>query len=100
MPAALARPEMTTKMFLATRAQNAIPFLFGFAFAAKIAEAQPLFYTYVSLEARIAQAESVVHGTISNLSRSLMVPPGAYVTNIDHWGDRMVRYLTERPDGE
>ena len=91
---------MTTKIFLSTRPRNTILLLFGFALAAKMADAQPLLYTYVSLEARIAQAESVVHGTISHLSRTLIIPPGAYVTNIDHWGDQVVRHITERPDSE
>jgi hypothetical protein len=51
------------------------------------------------LEARIAQADSVVVGSIINLSRTVVVPAGGSVTNVERWGDREVRYLSERPDG-
>jgi len=45
------------------------------------ASAQPVYVTYHSLELRVVLAQSIVHGTITNLTRTVLVPPNGYRTN-------------------
>ena len=45
-------------------------FFLGIAFASRVAEAQPVFTVHRSIELRVAQAQFVVRGTISHLTRT------------------------------
>ncbi len=60
--------------------RDMFPYLLALALTSTIAKAQPVFVTHRSLEARIAQAESVFRGTISHLSRTGVVPSGGKET--------------------
>ena len=46
-------------------------FFLGIAFASRVAEAQPVFTVHRSIELRVAQAQFVVRGTISHLTRTV-----------------------------
>src|SRR4051812_37210889 len=48
--------------------------------------------TYWTLEARIARADGVVRGTISKLSRKVIVAPGGQSPDGVSWPDGIVEY--------
>ena len=54
-------------------------FFLGIAFASRVAEAQPVFTVHRSIELRVAQAQFVVRGTISHLTRTVLEPPDSEV---------------------
>jgi hypothetical protein len=66
--------------------------LSSIVFSATIAKAQPVFFTYYSLEARVAQAQSVFRGTISNCSGTFIERQGGFFGGYKEDG-------TKRPDG-
>src|ERR1017187_9152504 len=66
--------------------------LTGVVFLARTAKAQPVFWTYRSLEARVATAQCVFRGTISNCSGTFIERRGGYFGGYRDDG-------TMRPDG-
>jgi len=65
--------------------------LWGLALTAGTAGAQ-IGQTYLTLEARIAEAEGVVVGTIIKVSRKVIVPPGGKAPNGVDFPDGIVEY--------
>src|SRR5436305_640376 len=67
------------------------------AFFPATTEGQPVFRTYQSLEARIAQARSVVRGSISQCSGAFIERQGGYFGGRDEAGrrraDGVMRYV-------
>lgn len=81
------------------RQREILLLLLGFLFAPTLVKAQPVYPTHLSLELRIATAESVVRGRIIKQTRTIIIPPGGFVTNVQYQGGREVRYASESPDG-
>jgi hypothetical protein len=62
--------------------------------------AQPVITVHRSIELRVVQAEFVVRGTISDLARTVVVPPDGYVTNWVRIDGEERSYRTQIPDGK
>src|ERR1041385_7228459 len=66
--------------------------LTGVVFSTTTAKAQPVFRTYRSLEARVAAAQCIVRGTISNCSGIFIERRGGYGADGTVRPDGVMRY--------
>src|ERR1044071_4399942 len=74
--------------------------LFALVLSAGTTSAQPVISIHRSIELRVVEAQFVVRGTITNLVRTVLVPPGGYETNFVRIDGEEKSYRTQMPDGE
>jgi len=72
--------------------------LWAFFLAIGNAPAQPAYVTYNSLELRVVQAQSIVRGTISNLTRTVLAPPRGFRTNMALLNGKWQSLVSQIPD--